>query len=151
MTQRRIRHAKILEIIANEEIETQQELCDALNAQNVLATQATISRDINELRLTKVAGEKKRYRYVSLSGGESGLSVKMCNLFKESVISIKKADNIIVIKTLGGGGSGVGTVIDKLAYPEVLGCVAGDDTLIVVCESSPAAADIVTRLEKLFD
>lgn len=150
MTQRRIRHAKILEIIANEEIETQQELCDALNAQNVLATQATISRDINELRLTKVAGVKKRYRYVYL-GKESGLSVKMCNLFRESVLSIKKADNIIVIKTLGGGGSGVGTVVDKLAYPEVLGCVAGDDTLIVVCESSPSAADIVTRLEKLFD
>lgn len=151
MTQRRIRHAKILEIIASEEIETQQELCDALNAQNVLATQATISRDINELRLTKVVGNKKRFRYVYLGGGESGLSVKMNNLFRESVLSIKKADNIIVVKTLVGGGSGVGTVIDKLAYPEVLGCVAGDDTLIVVCESSAAAAGIVTRLEKLFD
>lgn len=151
MTQRRIRHAKILEIISEREIETQKELCDALNEQNVLATQATISRDINELHLTKIAGKKKKYKYAYFGGGESGLSAKMCNLFKESVISIKNADNIIVIKTIAGGGSGVGMVIDKLSYPEVLGCVAGDDTLIAVCESSAGAVLAVNRLEKLFD
>lgn len=151
MTQRRVRHTKILEIISEQEIETQQELCAALNAQNVSATQATISRDINELHLTKVAGEKKRYKYVHLGGGDSGLSVKMCNLFRESVLSIKSADNIIVVKTLSGGGSGAGMVIDKLAYDEVLGCVAGDDTLIVVCTSAESAAVVVGRLNRLFE
>jgi len=147
--QRRIRHAKILEIISEREIETQKELCDALNEQKVLATQATISRDINELHLAKIAGDKKKYKYAYLGGGESGLSAKMCNLFRESVISIKNADNIIVIKTIAGNGSGAGMVIDKLAYPEVLGCVAGDDTLIIVCESSSGALLVVSKLEKL--
>lgn len=149
MTQRRIRHAKILEIISEREIETQQELCDALNAQNILATQATISRDINELHLTKVVGEEKRYKYVYSGGGESGLSIKMSNLFKESVVSVKNADNIIVLKTLSGNGSNAGTVIDKLAYSEVLGCVAGDDTLIIVCESASGAQLVVERLKRL--
>jgi len=149
MSQRRTRHAKILEIISEREIETQQELCDALNAQNVLATQATISRDINELHLIKVAGKEKRYKYVYTGGGESGLSIKMTNLFKESVVSVKRADNIIVLKTLSGNGGNAGTVIDKLSYNEVLGCVAGDDTLIIVCESSLGAQSVVERLKKL--
>lgn len=146
--QRNIRQAKILEIISEKEIETQEELCRELNNKNILATQATISRDIKELRLIKIAGNVKKYRYIYLGRGETGLSIKMRNLFKESVISIRNANNIIVVKTLSGNGSNAGMVIDKLGFPELLGSVAGDDTLIIVCDSTESA---VKTIEKLND
>jgi len=150
MIQKKARHAKILEIISAQEIENQQELCKALYENGVLTAQATVSRDINELHLVKVLGEKKRYKYVYIGGGQAGLSPKMRNLFKESVSSIKRANNIVVIRTISGGGSGVGSVVDKLVYPEILGCVAGDDTVIVVCATDQCASEVVKQLEDLF-
>ncbi len=143
---RNARQAKILEIISAKEIETQEELCSELNRQNILATQATISRDIKEMRLIKVAGVEKRYRYVYMGKGESGISMKMRNLFRECVLSIRSANNMIVIKTLSGNGSNAGMVIDKLSYPEILGSVAGDDTLLVICDSNEDAVKMVERL-----
>lgn len=144
--QRNARQAKILEIVTSKEIETQEELCDELNKLNILATQATISRDIKELRLIKVAGSEKRYRYVYIGKGENGISLKMRNLFRDSVIGIRRAKNMIVVKTLSGNGSNAGMVIDKMSYPEILGSVAGDDTVLIICDTDDGAEKTVEKL-----
>ena len=143
---RAARHAKILEIISEKEIETQEELCAELNALNYVVTQATISRDIRDLRLFKVAGVEKKYRYSYINEDESEVSPKMKSLFRDCVIGINYAQNMVVIKTLTGNGANAGTVVDKLNYQEVLGSVAGDDTLLVVCKDTDAAATVVDKI-----
>lgn len=140
------RHAKILEIISTKEIETQEELCAELNARNLVVTQATISRDIRDLHLFKVAGIEKKYRYAYINDGESEISPKMKNLFRECVISVKAAKNLVVVKTLAGNGANAGAVVDKLNYGEIVGSVAGDDTLLIVCDSEENAAMIVEKI-----
>lgn len=140
------RHAKILEIISEKEIETQEELCAELNARNYVVTQATISRDIRDLHLFKVAGVEKKYRYSYINEDESEVSPKMKSLFRDCVIGINYAQNMVVIKTLTGNGANAGTVVDKLNYQEVLGSVAGDDTLLVVCKDTDAAATVVDKI-----
>ena len=143
---RSARHAKILEIISNKEIETQEELCAELNKLNYVVTQATISRDIKDLHLFKVAGLEKRYRYTYINGTESEISPKMKSLFRECVVSLRAAQNIVVIKTLTGNGANAGTVVDKLNYPEIVGSVAGDDTLLVVCSNNESAENVVQKI-----
>ena len=143
---RAARHAKILEIISEKEIETQEELCAELNARNYVVTQATISRDIRDLHLFKVAGVEKKYRYSYINEDESEVSPKMKSLFRDCVIGINYAQNMVVIKTLTGNGANAGTVVDKLNYQEVLCSVAGDDTLLVVCKDTDAAATVVDKI-----
>ncbi len=143
---RSARHAKILEIISHNEIETQEELCSQLEKQNVVVTQATISRDIRDLHLFKVAGIEKKYRYSYINDGESEISPKMRSLFRDCVLSVKAAQNLVVVKTLTGNGANAGAVVDKLNYEEVVGSVAGDDTLLVVCEDNDGAAAVVEKI-----
>ncbi|MBQ7831538.1 MAG: arginine repressor [Clostridia bacterium] len=145
---RSARQAKILEIIAHKEIETQEELCEELNALNYVVTQATISRDIRDLHLFKVAGVEKKYRYAYINDGESEISPKMKNLFRECVVSVRAAQNLVVIKTLTGNGANAGAVVDKLNYTEVVGSVAGDDTLLIVCEDTDSANAVVERINE---
>ena len=140
------RHAKILEIISHQEIETQEELCAELNKLNYVVTQATISRDIRDLHLFKVAGIEKKYRYAHINESEGEISQKMRNLFRDCVLSIKSAKNLVVIKTLSGNGANAGTVVDKLNHSDVIGSVAGDDTLLVVCADDQRAESFVERI-----
>ena len=143
---RTARHAKILEIISRKEIETQEELCAELNALNLLVTQATISRDIRDLHLFKVAGVEKKYRYAYINDGESEISPKMKSLFRDCVVSVKNAKNLVVVKTLTGNGANAGTVVDKLNYDGIVGSVAGDDTLLIVCEDDQKAVEVVAKI-----
>ncbi len=143
---RSARHAKILEIISTKEIETQEELCEELNARNLVVTQATISRDIRDLHLFKVAGIEKKYRYAYINDGESEISPKMKSLFRECVISVKAAKNLVVVKTLAGNGANAGAVVDKLNYGEIVGSVAGDDTLLIVCDNDENAQTLVEKI-----
>lgn len=145
---RSARHAKILEIISHKEIETQEELCTELNNMNYVVTQATISRDIRDLHLFKVAGVEKKYRYAYINDGENDISPKMKNLFRDCVLSVKAAQNLVVIKTLAGNGANAGAVVDKLNHDEIVGSVAGDDTLLVVCEDNEGAALVVTKINE---
>jgi transcriptional regulator of arginine metabolism len=145
---RAARHAKILEIIAHKEIETQEELCLELNRQNYVVAQATISRDIKDLHLFKVAGVEKKYRYAHIQESVGEVSVKMKNLFADCVLSVRSAQNIVVVKTLPGNGNNAGIVIDKLNYPEIIGSVAGDDTVFAVCEDSEKALAVVDRINE---
>ena len=144
---RSARHAKILEIISQKEIETQEELCEELNKLNHVVTQATISRDIKDLHLFKVAGNEKKYRYTYISGVEGEISPKMKSLFRDCVVSVKSAQNIVVIKTLVGNGANAGAVVDKLNYNEIIGSVAGDDTLLVVCLDNFSAETVVQKIK----
>jgi transcriptional regulator of arginine metabolism len=142
------RHAKILEIISRKEIETQEELCAELNALNLVVTQATISRDIRDLHLFKVAGIDKKYRYAYINDGESEISPKLKSLFRDCVVSVKNAKNLVVVKTLTGNGANAGTVVDKLNYDGIVGSVAGDDTLLIVCESDEIATIVVNKINE---
>lgn len=140
------RHAKILEIISHKEIETQEELCAELNALNFVVTQATISRDIRDLHLFKVAGITKKYRYAYVNDGDSEISPKMKSLFRDCVISVKSAQNLVVVKTLSGNGANAGAVVDKLNHDEIVGSVAGDDTLLIVCNDNDGANTVVNKI-----
>lgn len=143
---RSARHAKILEIISHKEIETQEELCEELNQMNHVVTQATISRDIRDLHLFKVAGVEKKYRYAYINDGESEISPKMKSLFRDCVLSVKAAQNLVVVKTLSGNGANAGAVVDKFNHEEIVGSVAGDDTLLIVCSDNAAAEAIVEKI-----
>lgn len=130
------------------EIETQEELCAELNKQNYKVTQATVSRDIKELRLFKVAGVEKKYKYAYIDEGLNRISPKMQNLFRECVLSMRPAMNQVVIKTLRGNGSNAGMIVDKLNFQEIVGSIAGDDTLLIVTESPEQANIVVEKLNE---
>lgn len=145
--QRSKRQQKILEIIANKEIDTQEELCDELNKCNFRVTQATISRDVKELKLYKVAGVQKKYRYASLDV-DDGVNNRMTSLYKGCVLSINAANNLILVKTMRGNGSTVGVFVDSLKISEIIGSVAGDDTLLIVVDSNEHTPVVVTLLQE---
>lgn len=142
------RHTTILDIISKMEIETQEELCAELNKQNYKVTQATVSRDIKELRLFKVAGVEKKYKYAYIDEGLNRISQKMQNLFSECVLSMRPEMNQVVIKTLRGNGSNAGMIVDKLNFQEIVGSIAGDDTLLIVTESPEQANIVVEKLNE---
>ncbi|MCD8205900.1 MAG: arginine repressor [Clostridia bacterium] len=133
------RQQAILDIIAKYEIETQEELCDRLNKMNFNVTQATVSRDIKELGLYKVNGITKKYKYAYVEPEEEPVADKMQNLFKNCTQSITSANNIIVVKTMRGNGSTAGTFVDSLCIEGIIGCVAGDDTLLIIVDSNERA------------
>lgn len=145
--QRAKRQQKILELIANKEIDTQEELCDELNKCNFRVTQATISRDVKELKLYKVAGVQKKYRYASLDV-DDGVNNRMTSLYKGCVLSINSANNLILVKTMRGNGSTVGVFVDSLKINEIIGSVAGDDTLLIVVDSNEHTPIVVTLLQE---
>lgn len=146
--QRTLRQQKILEIIANKEIDTQEELCEELNKVNFNVTQATISRDVKDLKLYKVAGTQKKYRYASLETYVESVADRMTNLFKGCVLSINFAKNLIIVKTLRGNGGTVGVFIDSLQINEIIGCVAGDDTLLIVVDTDEHALKVMEILKE---
>jgi transcriptional regulator of arginine metabolism len=145
---RNARQATILDIISKMDIETQEELCAELNKLNFNVTQATISRDIKDLKLYKVAGTTKKYKYAYIEGEGDAVNNKMRNLFRECVQSINCANNIIVIKTMRGNGSTAGTFVDSLQFTEIIGSVAGDDTLLIVVDSNDNTPTIVEKLRE---
>lgn len=143
------RQKKLLDLIKQVEVETQEELIALLNANGYPVTQATISRDINELSLIKVNGTEKRYRYAQVTQSNQIDNGKFLSLFKAAVVSIEPAQNLIVIKTLISNGAPVGATVDSLNFKEVVGCVAGDDTLLIVTRSSADALLVTEKLKEL--
>jgi transcriptional regulator of arginine metabolism len=129
---RNSRQAKILEIISSKAIETQDELVTELRLANFDITQATISRDIKELGLIKIATENNKYKYAVMGATAPTASSKKMSIFKECVVSIKTALNLVVVKTIGGTAGLVSNFIDSLSLNSVLGCTYGDDTVMVI-------------------
>ncbi|MBQ4099576.1 MAG: arginine repressor [Clostridia bacterium] len=143
------RQNKIIEIINSREIDTQEELVLALNEFNLNVTQATVSRDIKELNLIKVSGKVKRFKYACEKKVSDFNDLKLLNLFKNCVVKIDVAQNIVVLKTLGGNGNSAGVMVDKLNLEEIVGSVAGDDTVIIVTKTNDDALFVKNELEKL--
>ncbi len=129
---RNSRQAKILELISTTEIETQEELVKALKDANFDITQATISRDIKELGLIKIQSDNKKYKYAFVGQGVTTTSNKYNSIFRECVISIKKAMNLVIVKSLKGTANMCASFLDQLSYPEVIGTTYGDDTVMLV-------------------
>ena len=144
------RQRKILELIEAEAIETQEELAEFLRENGIEVTQATVSRDIKELGLVKVPTVNNRYRYGQAGERPGGvIDQRQQRMFRESVIRIATSENIIVLKTLVGSAQGVAAVIDSLDWPEVIGTVAGDDTILAVVRAREEVGGIVAKLESL--
>ena len=143
------RQQKILDSIKQYEIETQEELIAILRNAGFNVTQATISRDINELQLIKIAGSGKKYRYAQVTQGKSIDNAKFLTLFKAAVVSIEAAQNIVVVKTLISNANPVAATVDSLGYHEIVGSVAGDDTLLIVTHNNEEAANVVAKLNAL--
>lgn len=129
---RNSRQSKILELISAKEIETQDELVSELRSANYDVTQATISRDIKELGLIKILSDSKKYKYAIVSAPSQAVSNKFLNIFKECVISVKNAMNLVVLKTLKGTAGMVSSFVDQLSLNAVMGCTYGDDTVMVI-------------------
>ena len=143
------RHAKILDIITEYPIETQDELLTRLKDEGYKATQATISRDIKDLRLVKTLGSDGKYRYVSAAKNSTDIRSNFSSLFASSVNSIDFAQNIVVIKTLSGMAQAVCAALDSNDYKAVVGTIAGDDTIFIACRSSQLAVSLTEELKKL--
>ena len=148
---RTLRQSKILELIAKNEIETQDELSQALKNAGVEVTQATISRDIKELGLIKIQSEKtKKYKYAVMNASQpTAVSNRFSTIFKEAVVSVTKASNLVVIKTIKGMASAISSVVDKLSISNVLGCVYGDDTVMVIVSSENHVESVINNLNKV--
>lgn len=146
------RQAKILELVNGSDVETQEELSDKLRSMGFSATQATISRDIKELRLVKVTTPQGRSKYaVSPVEAEAGFSSRLRTIFKESVTSFDYAENIVVIKTLPALASAACSAIDAMRMPTIVGTLAGDDTGFLVLRSREAAEEFVERIREMLE
>ncbi len=139
------RRDAIIQLITNNDISTQDELTERLVALGFEVSQATISRDIKELNLIKVEGTNKKYKYAKIDISKHVMSPQLINLFKQIMTSIESANNLIVLKTISGNASAAGMAIDQMKFPQVIGTVAGDDTLLIITKTS-ADAEIILKV-----
>ena len=145
---RNARQGKILELIEEKDIETQEELVKELQNSGFEVTQATVSRDIKELGLIKISADGKRQKYTKERTDNTVMS-KFTDMFRHSVVTIDYALNIVVIKTLSGSANVAGAMVDRLKNSSVLGCVAGDDTVFAVLRDERAAEDLTQKLREI--
>lgn len=143
------RHAKILEIIEGYIIETQEELAEMLKKNGINVTQATVSRDIKELRLIKVLTEDGRYKYAAMKEQDNMLNERLYKVFAETVLSVDYADNFIVIKTFSGAANAAAEALDAFDLKEVVGTVAGDNTIFVLVRNQENVIPVIERFKKL--
>lgn len=143
------RHAKILELIKEHDVDTQDELLNYLRESGFDVTQATVSRDIKELRLVKTLSHTGNYKYST--GGDTGadMSSKFYSLFSDSVLSIEAAQNMIVVKTLNGMAQAVCAAMDAAYLQHFVGTLAGEDTIFIVCRDSESALEAQDEFRKL--
>ncbi|MDY3275002.1 MAG: arginine repressor [Agathobacter sp.] len=145
------RQTKILELIQKHDIETQEELSAYLTRDGYQVTQATVSRDIRELKLTKIAMDNGRQRYAVLSDADTGMAERLVRVLREGFVSMDYAGNILVIKTVSGMASAVGAAVDAIKLSEIIGSIAGDDTLMCVIRTEEDAVNIMNKLRKLVE
>ena len=145
------RQTKMLELIKKHDIETQEELSDYLQKEGYQVTQATVSRDIRELKLTKVAMSNGRQKYAALTEANEELSEKYTRVFRDAFVSMDMAQNILVIKTVSGMAMAVAAAIDAMHLHEIVGCIAGDDTIMCAVRSVDDTIAVMGRLRKLVE
>jgi len=143
------RHQRILDIVRSRPIQTQEDLSAELAREGLSVTQATISRDIKELRLIKAPVGDGSYRYtIPIDRNIDDINRRIERVFREAVMSVEDSDNIVVIRTLEGAAQAVGAIVDDLDWPEVVGSLAGDDTIFVVVKPADKALEIMARFNK---
>ena len=143
------RQTMILDIINKIDISTQEELADELKKRNIIATQATISRDIKELHLIKTQDVNGVYKYSVIDRNDDTMEERWMRLFSESVLSITSANNLIVMHTVNGTASAAAGAIDKLHWEEILGTIAGDDTILVVLSSNEIVPSTMAKFRQM--
>ena len=143
------RHAKIVELINKHRIETQKELAEYLNKEGFKVTQATVSRDIRDLKLTKVPTDDGKQRYAVHQKDESEMSEKYIRVLKDGFVSMDMAQNILVIKTVSGMASAVCAALDAMRWNEIVGSIAGDDTIMCAIRSVEDTVSVMDKISKI--
>ena len=143
------RHEAIIDLVNNQDINTQEELIENLQKQGFKVTQATVSRDIKELRIFKALGKDGKYRYST--GGRNALDKTSGfeSLFASSVEEVDSAENIVVIKTMTGMAQAVCMSLDNIDFENIVGTIAGDDTIFVLCRNLKATEEMLNKFRKL--
>lgn len=143
------RHAMILELIDKYEIETQDELAAYLRENNFSVTQATVSRDIKELRLIKSLSADGVYKYATVDKTEAGLQDRFIRIFSHSVISITSAGHLVIIKTISGTANAAAEAIDSMKWTEIAGSIAGDNTIFVAIKDAKMVPEMIKRFQSM--
>jgi transcriptional regulator of arginine metabolism len=143
------RHSKIVELISKYDIETQEELADYLNKEGFHTTQATVSRDIRELKLSKIPNGKGKQKYTLLRKAEDEMTEKYVRILRDGFVSMDMAQNILVIRTVSGLAMAVAAAIDALNFYEIVGCIAGDDTIMCAIRSVDDTVKLMDKIRKM--
>ncbi|MDP4087744.1 MAG: arginine repressor [Bacillota bacterium] len=146
-----LRHAKIIEIINSKEVETQEELAEELKRCGMDVTQATVSRDIKELKLIKVLSNSGKYKYVAITPEQNFLSNKLVNIFSQTVLYVENVENMVIVKTITGSASAAAEAIDSLSFEEIAGTIAGDNTIFIIVRNVEKAQELVKKIKKLLN
>lgn len=142
------RHTKILEIISSREIETQEELAEALKKEGFDVTQATVSRDIKNLKLIKMQSSNGKSKYVVSAGEQKNIIDRLSNILANTVLTVENVDKMVVIKTITGSAPITAEAIDNLESADIAGTVAGDNTIFILVRSIESAEDLVDKIRK---
>jgi len=148
---KKIRHKAIVDIINKYDVETQDELALYLKAEGYIVTQATISRDIRELKLSKVSIGNGRQKYVVIKQDERGMEDKFTRVMRDGFVSMDMAQNILVVKTVSGMAMAVAAAIDAMKFHEVVGSIAGDDTIMVAVRTTEDTVALMNKLHKMIE
>lgn len=143
------RHTKILEIISQKDIETQEELADALKIAGFDVTQATVSRDIKNLKLIKMQSHTGRYRYAAPKTDHNNTSDKLTNVLANLTVSVENIDKMVVVKTVSAGAAPVAEAIDGFAFSDIAGTIAGENTIFIMLRSLEGAEELVIKIRNL--
>lgn len=148
---KKVRHRQIVDIINSHDIETQEELAGYLRDAGYEVTQATVSRDIRELKLSKVPAGNGKQKYTVLKHENTHLEDKFIRVLNDGFVSMDMAQNILVVKTVAGMAMAVAAAIDALNFKEVVGCIAGDDTIMIAVRTTEDTRILMDRIHKMLE
>ncbi len=148
---KKLRHAKILELIEKYDVETQEELADYLKEAGFQVTQATVSRDIRELQLSKIPTGEGKQKYIVLRQDDSHLVDKYIRVLKDGLLSVDMAQNILVVKTVSGMASAVAVAVDAMKFKEIVGSIAGDDTIMMAVRTLDDTKVVMEKIYKMLE
>lgn len=145
------RHDKIIEIIARNVVETQEQLASLLKDAGYDVTQATVSRDIRQMKLTKQVTEDGKSKYVYTTADSDVMQDKYVSVLKAGFVSMDLAQNILVMKTVSGMAMALAAALDALNFPQIVGCIAGDDTIMIAIKTNEEAVEIMEEIQNLMN
>lgn len=148
---KRQRHEVVVDLINKYDIETQEELAAYLREEGFDVTQATVSRDIRELKLSKIATGNGKQKYIILKNDDSHLGDKFIRVLRDGFVSMSMAQNILVIKTVQGMAMAVAAALDAMKFPEIVGCIAGDDTIMAAVKSVDDTMVVMEKINKILE